>query len=95
MFSHGEYNLIGFVVGAVERGIKLPQQERIVNGDMLIGIASSGLHCQGFSLVRKILLTSSLHYFSPLPGGCGVQTLGILIICLALDLFVLVFLSHE
>ncbi|XP_053164894.1 trifunctional purine biosynthetic protein adenosine-3-like [Hemicordylus capensis] len=76
MCSPGEYNLIGFAVGAVERGRKLPQQERIVDGDILIGIASSGLHSQGFSLVRKILLTSSLHYFSPVPGACGAQTLG-------------------
>ncbi|XP_061483737.1 trifunctional purine biosynthetic protein adenosine-3-like isoform X2 [Rhineura floridana] len=67
-FSPGEYNLVGFVVGAVEQGIKLPQQQRIVSGDILIGIASSGLHNQGFSLVRKILLTSSLHYFSSVPG---------------------------
>ncbi|XP_066477392.1 trifunctional purine biosynthetic protein adenosine-3-like [Tiliqua scincoides] len=78
--SPGKYNLIGFVVGAVERGMKLPQQEKIVEGDTLIGIASSGLHCQGFSLVQKILLTSSLHCVSPVPGGCGVQTLGELLL---------------
>lgn len=76
--SPGEYNLVGFAVGAVERGMKLPQQERIVDRDVLIGVASSGLHSQGFTLVQKILLTSSLHYFSPVPGGCGGQTLGIL-----------------
>lgn len=74
--TSGEYHLVGCVVGAVERGVNLPQQERIVEGDVLIGIASSGLHSQGFGLVRKILLTSSLHYFSPIPDGCGDQTLG-------------------
>ncbi|KAJ6662432.1 hypothetical protein lerEdw1_011845 [Lerista edwardsae] len=78
--SPGEYDLVGFAVGAVERGMKLPQQERMVDGDILIGVASSGLHSQGFSLVRKILLTSSLHYFSPVPGGCGGQTLGELLL---------------
>ncbi|XP_062983645.1 trifunctional purine biosynthetic protein adenosine-3-like [Elgaria multicarinata webbii] len=72
----GEYSLVGFAVGAVEQGMKFPQQERIVSGDILIGIASSGLHNQGFGLVRKILLTSSLHYYSPVPGGCGPYTLG-------------------
>ncbi|XP_015280419.1 PREDICTED: trifunctional purine biosynthetic protein adenosine-3-like [Gekko japonicus] len=76
MYSPGEYNLVGFAVGAVERGMKLPQEERIADGDVLIGIASSGLHTQGFSLVREIILTSSLHYFSPVSGGCGAQTLG-------------------
>lgn len=74
--SPGEYNLVGFAVGAVERGMMLPQQEKMVDGDVLIGIASSGLHTQGFSLVRKIILTSSLHYFSPISGGCVDQTLG-------------------
>ncbi|XP_054830238.1 trifunctional purine biosynthetic protein adenosine-3-like [Eublepharis macularius] len=72
----GEYSLVGFAVGAVERGMKLPQKERIVDGDVLIGIASSGLHTQGFNLVRKIILTSSLHYFSPVSNGCGAQALG-------------------
>ncbi|XP_063160774.1 trifunctional purine biosynthetic protein adenosine-3-like [Candoia aspera] len=76
MCAAGEYNLVGFVVGAVERGMKLPQQENIVSEDTVIGIASSGLHHQGFDLVRKIFLTSSLHYFSPVPGGYGNCTLG-------------------
>ncbi|KAL7983578.1 hypothetical protein Chor_000454 [Crotalus horridus] len=64
----GEYNLVGFAVGAVERGMRFPRQGNIVNEDIVIGIASSGLHHQGFDLVRKIFLTSSLHYFSPVPG---------------------------
>uniref|UniRef100_A0A8D2JEK1 ATP-grasp domain-containing protein n=1 Tax=Varanus komodoensis TaxID=61221 RepID=A0A8D2JEK1_VARKO len=71
-----ECSLVGFAVGAVERGMKFPQQERIASGDILIGIASSGLHNQGFGLVRKILLTSSLHYFSQVPVGCDHPTLG-------------------
>ncbi|XP_053242599.1 trifunctional purine biosynthetic protein adenosine-3-like [Podarcis raffonei] len=75
-FAPGECNLVGFVVAAVEQEMGFPQQEKIVSGDLLIGIASSGLHNQGFSLVRKILLTSTLHYFSSVPGGCGPQTLG-------------------
>uniref|UniRef100_A0A670K0J3 Trifunctional purine biosynthetic protein adenosine-3 n=1 Tax=Podarcis muralis TaxID=64176 RepID=A0A670K0J3_PODMU len=75
-FAPGECNLVGFVVAAVEQEMGFPQQEKIVSGDLLIGIASSGLHNQGFSLVKKILLTSSLHYFSSVPGGCGPQTLG-------------------
>uniref|UniRef100_A0A8C5RTM2 phosphoribosylformylglycinamidine cyclo-ligase n=1 Tax=Laticauda laticaudata TaxID=8630 RepID=A0A8C5RTM2_LATLA len=72
----GEYNLVGFAVGAVERSMKFPRQGNIVNEDIVIGIASSGLHHQGFDLVRKIFLTSTLHYFSPVPGGYGNRTLG-------------------
>lgn len=76
-WAPGDYNLVGFVVGAVEREMKLPQPETIVDGDLLIGIASSGPQSQAFSLVRKILLTSSLHYLSLVPGGCNTQTIGI------------------
>ncbi|KAM6448363.1 trifunctional purine biosynthetic protein adenosine-3-like isoform 4-T5 [Liasis olivaceus] len=75
-YTAGEYNLVGFAVGAVERGMTLPQKGSIASEDTVIGIASSGLHHQGFDLVRKIFLTSSLHYFSPVPGGYSNRTLG-------------------
>ncbi|KAH0624859.1 hypothetical protein JD844_032722 [Phrynosoma platyrhinos] len=75
-WAAGEYNLVGFAVGAVDQRMRLPQQKKIANGDVLIGIASSGLHGQGFSLVRKIILTSSPHYLSSVPSGCGPYTLG-------------------
>lgn len=76
MYPPGEYDLAGFAVGAMERHQKLPQLERIAEGDAVVGIASSGLHSNGFSLVRKIVERSSLQYSSPAPGGCGDQTLG-------------------
>lgn len=76
MYPPGEYDLAGFVVGAMERHQKLPQLERIAEGDAVVGVASSGLHSNGFSLVRKIVARSSLQYSSPAPGGCGDQTLG-------------------
>ncbi|XP_042316347.1 trifunctional purine biosynthetic protein adenosine-3-like [Sceloporus undulatus] len=75
-WAAGEYNLVGFAVGAVDRRMRLPQQEKIASGDVLIGIASSGLHSQGFNLVRKIILASSPHYLSSVPSGCGSYTLG-------------------
>ncbi|XP_029459112.1 trifunctional purine biosynthetic protein adenosine-3-like [Rhinatrema bivittatum] len=75
MYSTGEYDLSGFAVGMVERGHVLPQLERIRDGDMVIGIASSGLHSNGFSLVRKILEKSSLTYSFPDPSSGGHQTL--------------------
>ena len=76
MYSSGEYDLAGFVVGAVERGQMLLGLQRADEDDVLIGLASSGIHGHGFSLIRKILLMSSLHYSSPAPGSCGDKTLG-------------------
>uniref|UniRef100_A0A7M4G0S0 Trifunctional purine biosynthetic protein adenosine-3-like n=1 Tax=Crocodylus porosus TaxID=8502 RepID=A0A7M4G0S0_CROPO len=67
-------------IGAVERRQMLLQLERIADGDVVIGLASSGIHSSGFNLVRKILLMSSLHYAAPAPGGCGDQTLGELLL---------------
>ncbi|KAG8147269.1 hypothetical protein E2320_000036, partial [Naja naja] len=65
----GEYNLVGFAVGAVERSMKFPQQGNIANEDIVLGIASSGLHHQGFDLflvdmatIREQLLTPTKIY---------------------------------
>nr|XP_005548835.2 trifunctional purine biosynthetic protein adenosine-3 [Macaca fascicularis]XP_005548837.2 trifunctional purine biosynthetic protein adenosine-3 [Macaca fascicularis]XP_005548839.2 trifunctional purine biosynthetic protein adenosine-3 [Macaca fascicularis]XP_014988461.2 trifunctional purine biosynthetic protein adenosine-3 [Macaca mulatta]XP_014988462.2 trifunctional purine biosynthetic protein adenosine-3 [Macaca mulatta]XP_014988465.2 trifunctional purine biosynthetic protein adenosine-3 [ len=80
MYPPGEYDLAGFAVGAMERDQKLPHLERITEGDVVVGIASSGLHSNGFSLVRKIVAKSFLQYSSPAPDGCGDQTLGDLLL---------------
>ncbi|GAB0178183.1 trifunctional purine biosynthetic protein adenosine-3-like [Grus japonensis] len=76
MYSSGMYDLAGFVVGAVERGQMLLGLQRADEEDVLIGLASSGIHGRGFSIIRKILLMSSLHYSSPAPGSSGDKTLG-------------------
>ena len=55
-FPDGEYDLAGFVVGAVERK-NILKPNAIVEGDVLIGLPSSGLHSNGYSLARKILLS--------------------------------------
>ncbi|NXC32778.1 PUR2 protein, partial [Campylorhamphus procurvoides] len=75
-FSTGEFDLAGFMVGAVERGQVLLGLQRAEEDDVLIGLGSPGIHGRGFGIVRKILLTSSLHYSSPAPGTCGDTTLG-------------------
>ncbi|KAJ6503291.1 aminoimidazole ribonucleotide synthetase [Mycena vitilis] len=66
MYTDGDYDLAGFAVGAVERHSILPKPN-IMAGDILLGITSSGLHSNGFSLVRKIISISGLTYSSPCP----------------------------
>jgi phosphoribosylformylglycinamidine cyclo-ligase len=54
-YAPKEYDLAGFCVGVAEKANMYPRKERIAAGDVLIGLASSGLHSNGYSLVRKIL----------------------------------------
>lgn len=54
MYAAGEYDIAGFTVGVVEKS-KLIDGSKVKAGDVLVGIASSGVHSNGFSLVRKIV----------------------------------------
>ncbi|KAM9835818.1 trifunctional purine biosynthetic protein adenosine-3 [Aulostomus maculatus] len=76
VYAAGEYDLAGFCVGAVERGSLLPRLGDISEGDLLIGLASSGVHSNGFSLVRKVLERADLSYSSPAPFGEQGWTVG-------------------
>ncbi|XP_075053300.1 trifunctional purine biosynthetic protein adenosine-3 [Mixophyes fleayi] len=80
MYAPGEYDLAGFAVGAVERGHMLPLLEKITAGDLVIGISSSGVHSNGFSLVRKVLEKSGRELSSPALPGCGNMTFGELLL---------------
>lgn len=66
MYEKGDYDLAGFSVGAVERENVLTG-ETIVEGDVVIGIASSGVHSNGFSLVRKIVKDNGFSYSDAVP----------------------------
>ena len=69
MYHGGDYDLAGFSVGAAERGALLPAG--VAAGDVLIGLASSGVHSNGFSLVRKVVARSGLALEAPSPFGAG------------------------
>ncbi|MET0051507.1 MAG: phosphoribosylformylglycinamidine cyclo-ligase [Candidatus Thiodiazotropha sp.] len=71
MYEAGDYDLAGFCVGIAEKS-QLIQPERVRPGDVLIGLASSGPHSNGYSLIRKILEVSGASLDQPM----GDQTLG-------------------
>src|SRR5690606_30912040 len=73
MYKDGEYDLAGFSVGAVSRGRQIPRG--IKAGDRLLGLASSGVHSNGYSLVRRLVADGGFSYGDPAPFAPG-QTLG-------------------
>jgi phosphoribosylformylglycinamidine cyclo-ligase len=72
MYHKGDFDLAGFAVGAMERGSELPSG--VVAGDVILGLASNGVHSNGYSFVRKVVELSGLGWDAPSPFSDG--TLG-------------------
>lgn len=70
MYSDGDYDLAGFSVGAVERAGLLPKPD-VAAGDVILGLASAGVHSNGYSLVRRIVERAGLGWSDPSPFAEG------------------------
>ncbi|RBO54554.1 phosphoribosylformylglycinamidine cyclo-ligase [Rhodovulum sp. BSW8] len=69
MYHGGDFDLAGFAVGAMERGHDLPAN--VAEGDVLLGLASDGVHSNGYSLVRKVVEVAGLGWDAPAPFADG------------------------
>ena len=74
MYSDGEYDIAGYTTGVVEKS-KLIDGSKVKAGDVLVGVASTGVHSNGFSLVRKIVADGK-HAYSEVVPEFGGRTLG-------------------
>src|SRR6202007_811673 len=67
LYAKGDFDLAGFTVGAVERGEVLPKLNEMKAGDVIIGGASSGVHSNGYSLVRRVVSDAGADYHAAAP----------------------------
>ncbi len=74
LYAPGDYDLAGFAVGAVERADLLPRSD-LAAGDVILALPSSGVHANGFSLVRRVVEQAGLHWDKEAPFAPG-KTIG-------------------
>lgn len=74
MYRDGDFDLAGFAVGAVERN-EILSGETVTEGDIVLGLASNGVHSNGYSLVRRIVADAGIHWHDPAPFD-GTMALG-------------------
>lgn len=70
LYAKGDYDLAGFAVGAIERGEQLTGAD-VCEGDVVLGLASDGVHSNGYSLVRRVVETTGLPWDAPCPFDEG------------------------
>jgi len=75
MYADGEYDLAGFAVGVVEKS-RIIDGTRAKAGDVVIGVASSGLHSNGYSLARRVIESTKLGFADAFPGDEAGRTVG-------------------
>ena len=71
LYRVGDYDLAGFALGAAEREALLPKRDAVRAGDVLIGIASSGPHSNGYSLIRRVVARTGAPWEAPAPFAPG------------------------
>ncbi|KAJ3357880.1 hypothetical protein GGF32_000829 [Allomyces javanicus] len=76
MYADGDYDVAGFTVGAVRRDQVLPRMDLMQAGDVILGLSSSGVHSNGFSLVRHVLKMNGLGFDAPCPFDTNFKTIG-------------------
>lgn len=76
-YGEGDYELVGFIVGLVDRPAILPRERRVGPGDVLVGLPSAGLHTNGYSLARRVFFDRlGLEPGDPIPGAADRRPVG-------------------
>ncbi|KAK2628416.1 hypothetical protein QTJ16_001519 [Diplocarpon rosae] len=74
MYKEDDYDAAGAAIGTMRKEMALPLKAQMIEGDMLLGLESNGLHSNGFSLVRKIVARAKLSYDEPAPWDASTST---------------------